>query len=93
LLREGMGYDGLAVSDDMQMKAVSANFGLKEAVIRAVDAGLDILIFANNSVFDPEIAAAAAGILKGAAAAGVIPEARFDRSYERIMRLKRRMRR
>ena len=92
LLREGMGYDGVVVSDDMQMKAVSANFGLKEAIIQAVNAGVDILTFANNSVFDPEIARTAVGILKDAAADGTIPASRIDRSYERIMRLKKSVR-
>lgn len=88
LLREGLGYDGVVVSDDMQMKAVSANFGLKEAIVRAIDAEVDILTFANNSVFDPDIAQTAIGIIKDAVAGGVIPAGRIDRSYERIMRLK-----
>ncbi|MBN1939146.1 MAG: glycoside hydrolase family 3, partial [Candidatus Aminicenantes bacterium] len=78
-------------SDDMQMKAVSANFGLKEAILRAVNAGVDILTFANNSVFDPEIARTAAGILKEAATDGTISIARIERSYGRILRLKKRI--
>jgi len=91
LLREGLGYDGVVISDDMQMKAVSANFGLKEAIIRALNAGVDILTFANNSVFDPEIAQTAIDIIKDAVADGTIPAERLDRSYERILRLKRRV--
>jgi len=91
LLRGEMGFDGVVISDDMQMKAISANFGLDEAVVRAVEAGVDILTFANNSIFDPEIAQTAAGILKKAVAGGAIPVERIDRSYDRIMRLKRRI--
>jgi beta-N-acetylhexosaminidase len=90
LLREGMAYDGVVISDDMQMKAISANFGTKEAIIRAVEAGVDILTFANNSVFDPAAARTAIEILKGAVADGAIPIERIERSYDRIMRLKRR---
>ena len=86
LLREGMAYDGPVISDDMQMKAISANFGLEDAVLKAVDAGVDILVFANNSVFDPDIAASAIGIIRQAVRAGKIGEERIDRSYSRITR-------
>ncbi len=90
LLRGELGYDGIVISDDMQMKAISANFGLKEAILRAVKAGVDVLTFANNSVFDPEIARTAAGILKNAVAEGEIPAGRIEESYGRILRIKKR---
>ncbi len=86
LLREGMAYDGPVISDDMQMKAISANFGFEDAVLKAVDAGVDILVFANNSVFDPDIAASAIGIVRQAVRDGKIGEERIDRSYSRITR-------
>jgi beta-N-acetylhexosaminidase len=91
LLRDKLGFDGLVISDDMQMKAISANFGLKEAIVRAVEAGVDLLTFANNSVFDPAVARTAAGILKEAVADGTIPIERIKRSYDRILRLKKRI--
>jgi beta-N-acetylhexosaminidase len=93
LLREGMAYDGVVISDDMQMKAISANYGFEEAVIRAVEAGVDVLTFANNSVFDPGAALSAIRVIKNAISRGRIPRERIDRSCERIMRLKARLRR
>ena len=57
LLREGLAYNGTVISDDMQMKAISANYDLEDAVSKAAAAGVDILVFANNSVYDPDVAA------------------------------------
>jgi beta-N-acetylhexosaminidase len=57
LLREGLAYDGPVFSDDMQMKAISANYGFEDAILKAIAAGVDILVFANNSVYDPDVAA------------------------------------
>ena len=91
LLREKLGFDGLVISDDMQMKAISANFGLKEAIVRAVEAGVDLLTFANNSVFDPAVARTAVVILKEAVSDGTIPIERIKRSADRIQRLKKRI--
>ena len=48
LLREQMHYKGVVVSDDLQMKAISAHYTLKETVILAINAGVDILLFGNQ---------------------------------------------
>lgn len=92
LLRDELHFDGVVISDDMQMKSISARYGFKDAVLRAIDAGVDILAFANNSVFDPDVAASAIGVIRKAVRDGRIGEERIDRSYARIMRLKARLR-
>ena len=86
LLREGLAYDGPVISDDMQMKAISAHFGFEEAILKALAAGVDILVFANNSVFDADVAASAAEIIRQAIRDGKVGEERIDRSYARIVR-------
>jgi beta-N-acetylhexosaminidase len=43
ILREQLGFNGLVVSDDMQMKAIADHYGFDDAVVRAVDAGVDLL--------------------------------------------------
>jgi beta-N-acetylhexosaminidase len=43
LLRRTMGYEGVIVSDDLEMKAVAAHWKLADAAVRAVRAGCDIL--------------------------------------------------
>ena len=91
LLRDDLHFDGVVISDDMQMMAISAHYGFEEAVRLAIGAGVDILTFANNSVFDPDVAALAIGVIKKAVRDGKVDEERIDRSYARIMRLKARL--
>jgi beta-N-acetylhexosaminidase len=48
LLREKLGYNGVVVSDDMQMKAISEHYSLKETVTLAINSGVDMLLFGNQ---------------------------------------------
>lgn len=48
LLREYLGYDGVIVSDDLQMKAIASQYDLKETVTLAINSGVDILLFGNQ---------------------------------------------
>lgn len=88
LLRDELGFEGVLVSDDMQMGAITEYYGLEQAVTLAVNAGIDVLIFANNSVYDPEIVGKVVDIIKSGVQEGIIPEERITESYNRIMRLK-----
>jgi beta-N-acetylhexosaminidase len=91
LLRDELHFDGVVISDDMQMKAISARHGFEEAVLLAIGAGVDILAFANNSVFDPDVAGSTIGVIRKAVRDGKVGEERIDRSYARIVRLKSRL--
>ena len=93
IVREYMGYQGVIISDDMQMKAIRDNYALEDAIERAVLAGVDIILFANNSVFEEDIASRAGSILERLVQSGKIPADRIDASYRRIMELKGRLRR
>ncbi|MBD3796880.1 MAG: N-acetylmuramoyl-L-alanine amidase [Campylobacterales bacterium] len=48
ILRQKLGFEGVIVSDDMQMKAISDHYSLKEAVTLAINAGVDMLVFGNQ---------------------------------------------
>lgn len=48
LLRKKMHFHGVIVSDDLQMKAISQHYPLKEAVTLAINAGVDMLLFGNQ---------------------------------------------
>ncbi len=48
LLRLVMGYKGVVISDDMQMKAISQHYSLKESVTLAINSGVDMLLFGNQ---------------------------------------------
>jgi beta-N-acetylhexosaminidase len=41
LLRDKMGYDGLVVSDDIEMRAIADHYGIEETVVRGLNAGVD----------------------------------------------------
>lgn len=48
LLRDSLGFDGVVISDDLQMKAISKNYTLQEIVTLAINSGVDILLFGNQ---------------------------------------------
>jgi beta-N-acetylhexosaminidase len=92
LLREQLGWDGVIVTDDMGMGAITQYYGFETAIELTIKAGADILAYANNSsVFDPTIPARAFAVIKGLVEHGVITESRIDESYRRILRLKARL--
>jgi beta-N-acetylhexosaminidase len=41
ILREKLGYDGVVVTDDVEMKAIADNYGVEEAVLLGLNAGVD----------------------------------------------------
>jgi beta-N-acetylhexosaminidase len=48
LLRGELGYDGLVLADALEMKAVSATYGIEESAVRALNAGVDALIMGHD---------------------------------------------
>lgn len=92
LLRQKLNFDGVIISDDMQMQAIRDFYGTEEAVLLAIEAGVDILLFANNSIFDPDIARKAHQAIRQAVDSGRLSAERIDQSYDRIMKLKRALR-
>jgi beta-N-acetylhexosaminidase len=90
ILRNKLGFRGVIVSDDMQMKAISDHYGLEEAIRLALDAGVDILLFGNNTAYDPDITEKATKIIHKLVKNGTLDNSRIDRSYRRIMALKER---
>jgi beta-N-acetylhexosaminidase len=91
LLRKELGFEGLILSDDMEMKAISSHYGLENAVQFAIKAGVDVLCFGNNMSFDPNIGEKAMEIIYQLVDSGKVPEARINESFQRIMNLKRRL--
>ncbi len=89
LLRDSLRFDGMIISDDLQMKAITDNYGVETAVKMSIQAGVDILVFANNSVYDDTIAEKAVKIIHDAVERGEISRSRIDESYKRIMKLKK----
>ncbi len=91
ILRRNLGYDGVVISDDMQMGAITQFYGLETALQKTIEAGVDIISFANNLVYEPDIVARAIAIIKRLVLKGTIDVDRIDQSYQRISRLKKRL--
>ncbi|MGR0480832.1 MAG: glycoside hydrolase family 3 protein [Candidatus Electronema sp. V4] len=87
LLRERLGFGGLIVTDDLQMRAVTDRYGYKEAVRRAVLAGADMLIVGNNLSRRPEALAEGAAAVQELLDQGLIEEERIRTSLARIAAL------
>ncbi len=88
MLRDQLAFDGVVITDDMNMGAIRDYYGLEEAIYLTIDAGADIILFANNLVYDPEIAQKAGDIIRKLIREGKISEDRIRQSYNRIMKLK-----
>lgn len=84
VLRTELGFDGVVISDDMEMSAVRAHFGLRETVVRAVMAGNDIILFSNSAAYDPQLGTDIYTILVEEARADPRFAARIEESYRRI---------
>ncbi len=91
LLRSKLGYGGVVVTDDLQMRAISDQYGLETTILRAIKAGADVLVFANTVVdADPEIIARVVATVRQCVRQGVLSESRIESSVRRIGHLKRR---
>lgn len=88
LLKDKIKFKGLIVTDDMQMKAISDNYNLEDSIIKAINAGNDILIFGNNIKYDKDIAKKFNNIVFNAVKDGKISQDRIEESYNKIMKIK-----
>jgi beta-N-acetylhexosaminidase len=89
ILRDKLGFDGVVFSDDMQMGAIIENYGFEDAIIRAINAGCDILVFSNNGAsYDESVPYRSRDTIVKAVQDGRITQARIDQAYTRIMELK-----
>ena len=86
-----IGFDGVVVSDDMEMGAVSDDYSFEERVIKAVNAGTDLLVFSNVSGRDPELGPKIHAVIADAVRDGRISRTRIEEAYGRIKLLKRRL--
>jgi beta-N-acetylhexosaminidase len=49
ILRDRLGYDGVIISDDLEMKAIAAHFDIAEVVTRGTNAGVDLFTIGHDS--------------------------------------------
>lgn len=86
LLRGKLGYEGVIVSDDMQMNAIRAHYSLEQSVVLAINSGVDILLFGNQLAYNS--LESIIDTIYQAYQKGLIPYERIEDANERIKKLK-----
>jgi beta-N-acetylhexosaminidase len=89
LLRGELGFDGVILSDDMQMGAILEQYSLEAAVLEAIKAGVDVILIANQNTYDLAQVRRARDAIVAAVERGEITRERINQSVERILSLKR----
>lgn len=81
MLRGDLEFDGVAITDSMEMESIADNYGVADSAVMAVQAGMDMLL-------QPADLAAAVNAIVTAVQNGDITEPRIDESVRRILTLK-----
>jgi beta-N-acetylhexosaminidase len=84
MLRENLGFHGVVITDDLQMKAIASHYGFQEAVQRAVLAGTDLLIVGNNLERNPDALELGVQAVQELLDQGKVSEERILASLRRI---------
>jgi beta-N-acetylhexosaminidase len=87
ILREELKFDGVILSDDLEMKAVSAHYAVPDAAVEAIAAGCDAVLVCQGDV---DLQARTLEALVKAVESGVIPAKRYDDAAMRLKRANRR---
>ena len=87
LLKQQLGYDGLVLSDDLEMKAISGRYGIPEATVMAIAAGCDAVLMCGA---EQDTQARALEAVIRAVEEGAIPLKRAEDALARHRRVKER---
>ncbi len=92
VLRGQLKFAGVVISDDLEMGAIRKQFDLHDTVVRAVNAGVDVLLFSNTAAYSPDLADKVRAILVAEGEADPAFKAKIEASYARIVAIKGRIR-
>jgi beta-N-acetylhexosaminidase len=88
LLRDRLGCTGVAMTDDLDMRAVSVLMSRRRAVISAIAAGNDLLMIRNAGDFDPDLPHSVVAWVRDAIAAGELSRSRIAQAAGRVRQLR-----
>lgn len=88
LLREQLQFQGVIITDDMQMKAITDHYSLEEAVTLAINAGADMLIFGNQLCSTPQDSTSLIDFIESQVNKGHINLDTIEKAYARIVNFK-----
>ena len=87
MLREDYSFDGIIITDDMNMGAITKSFGIEKSAVQAINAGNDILLY----VAPIDTINRAYTAVLNATRDGHIPKERIDASVYRVLNLKEKL--
>ncbi len=92
ILRGWLGYHGVVVSDDLLMGAIIRHYGLEEAAVAALGAGVDVLLVSQNSLKGvPDAAERVVAAVDRAVADGLLSRSRVAAALEHVAALRSRI--
>lgn len=91
LLREEMGFDGVIISDDLQMQAIADHYSMEEALCQTFNAGADMVIYGNQ--LGTNTAPEVIDCIEQLVLSGAIKAKRIDDAYQRVVKLKQQLKR
>jgi beta-N-acetylhexosaminidase len=86
LLRGELGFSGIIISDALEMRAVSGRYGIAEAAVMAIIAGVDLLCLGRDT--SEEVYHAIVAALSEAVRSGRLPADRLEDAADRVARLR-----
>ncbi len=89
VLRGELGFDGVVVSDGMQMLAIKDHYGVANGCVKAIKAGVDLLCIGTGGSGVQDVQKECLDALYAAAQSGEIPMARIDDAVARLLRAKK----
>jgi len=91
LRRDRLGFTGAIMTDDLDMAASRINYDQREAVLRSIEAGNDIIMMSNSANPAPELPQNFIRWVNEAIAEGRLSEQRINQSAARLAVLKARV--
>lgn len=88
LLRHDLHFEGVVITDDMQMKAISDHYGLAAALTQSINAGVDMFIFGNQLSEQAQDPSELIDIIEDKIHSGEISKDRINQAYQRIVTMK-----
>lgn len=90
-IRKDMKYNGVLISDDMQMRAIRDHYSLEKQIQLFLQSDMDIILYGNNLEYDEEIADKVFNLIYKASINDIEMQKRINKSFERIIKLKNKL--
>ncbi len=89
LLRDSLHFNGVIITDDMAMGAMTQRYGYEEMIFKAIEAGADMLCLSNNGAeYDADIVPRTVDLIYNMVKDGRLSRERIRESAERVRFLK-----